>query len=131
MKPILREAFWYDGRGPELKQVHLWGSVLRAIDYENPERSTFDDNMHLLFIGSQSFQFTPEEVYAYSDDIDWSATGNAAIIDLGKSEWLNSFDQRHMSNRHHYKIMFYDEILDLICEHIVPTKGLYSQTVDP
>ncbi|MET4231777.1 hypothetical protein ABIB83_005210 [Bradyrhizobium sp. I1.8.5] len=41
---------------------------------------------------------TPEEVYNFSfDTIDWGpSTRQAAVVNLGKSDWLNRFAQTHL-----------------------------------
>ena len=124
-KPILKDQFWHDGRGPELGKVHLLTSTLKAVEYKNPDWSTGNDQKHLVFEGSQAYLFTPEEVYAYDDDVNWGGIDDAAIVDLGKSDWLHSFNTCHLDRCSHYKIMFYDEILDVICELIEPKNGPY------
>jgi hypothetical protein len=121
LKPILRESFYHDGRGPELQKVHYAGNgiVLKAIDYFNPDDEHKTETLkHLLFLRPQVFMFTPEEVYDYRSAMNWAEYGNAAIVCLGKSKWLQSFSPRHFSKCLHYQVMFYDEFLDVICEGI-------------
>jgi hypothetical protein len=38
--------------------------------------------------------------------------------DFGKSEWLLSFNQQHLDRCSHYRIMFYDEFLDVGATHL-------------
>jgi hypothetical protein len=95
---------------------------LRALEYLNPDEA---DVRHLLFQGTQVSMFTPEEVYNYGrDEIDWGpAIDQAAAVNLGKSEWLLTFAQQHLERCSHYRIMFYDEFLDVICENVGAASG--------
>ena len=131
VKPVLREEFHHDGRGPELQRVHYCdrGATIQAIDYFNPEDVYEPVYLkHLLFTKPQVFMFTPEEVAnCQKSQVDWSKVGNAAIVLLGKSEWLQSFDQMHLGRCDHYLIMFYDEFLDIICVGIQAKQGGYSK----
>jgi len=116
VRPILRGEFFHDGRGPELVKVHYRGrgSTIAAADYTNPG----DPGLrHLLFVGPQTFMFTPEEVENFAP-VSWEATGNASAVCLGRSEWFHSFSTRHLDKCQHYRVMFYDEFLDIICERI-------------
>jgi hypothetical protein len=69
--------------------------------------------------------FTPEEVHNYArDGINWGAAiDHAAAINLGRSEWRLSFSQQHLDRCSHYRIMFYDEFLDVICEDVGASLG--------
>ena len=122
--PYLVEEFTMDGRGPVLEKVH-WaynGATLRAIDFQNLD----DEIQHLFFTGVQVFMFTPEEVINYPTINQlWSENRKAGIICLGKSEWLQSFSPRHLDKCNHYQIMFYDELLDVICENVEVRNGSY------
>ena len=122
--PYLIDKFTNDGRGPVLEKVH-WaynGATLRAIDFQN-----LDDKLqYLFFVGVQVFMFTPEEVINYITISPlWRENRKAGIICLGKSEWLKSFSPRHLDKCNHYQIMFYDELLDVICEGIEVRDGSY------
>jgi hypothetical protein len=57
---------------------------------------------------------TPEEVYNFSfDTIDWGPPPHqAAVVNLGKSDWLNRFAQTHLVRCSHFRLMFYDQIID-------------------
>lgn len=125
---ILRESFYHEGRGPELQKVYYVGNgtILKAIDYFNPDDEFIPDRMkHLLFEKPQIFMFTPEEVYNDSSDIQWHKYNNAAILCLGKSNWLESFSPRHLNRCLHYQVMFYDHYLDVICESIEAKLGSF------
>ena len=73
--------------------------------------------------------FTPEEVHNYvRGGVQWGpAVDQSAIVDLGKSEWLRSFNRLHLERCSHYRILFYDALLDVICEDISAGRGPYSQ----
>ena len=125
MRPLHVEDCWPDGRGPELQQVHYdgQGAVLKAIDDVNPDGRT----RHLLFIKPQVFMFTPEELENYRTSfVNWSVTGKAALVCLGKSPWLSSFAPKHLKECLHFRVMFYDEFLDVICQEVIVQPGSYK-----
>jgi hypothetical protein len=106
--------------------VHFLGTGfnLVALEYMNPDCA---DIKHLVLQGTQVHLFTPEEVYnCLRDEVRWGPSiDSAALVNLGKSEWLLTFDQRHLARCNHYRIMFYDEYLDIICENISADNGPY------
>lgn len=119
-EPIHDEEFWREGRGPELRRV-LWnasGTSVRAIEYFNPDWSDADSDLrHVRFVAPQVVQITPEEI------IGPAQTGTryldhrrAAMFDLGRSGWLESFAQTHLENCRHLQMLFNDELIDIICE---------------
>ena len=63
---------------------------------------------------------TGEEVHG---NILASGESKAAIFEVIDSEWLKSYNPRHLRKCKHYQIMFYDEIYDIICEDIIAGKG--------
>src|SRR5689334_20086469 len=118
---ILRDWIWADGRGPELKNAHYRanGAGLVALDYLNPDHKSDVDVRHLIFRAAQVHMFTPEEVYnVIRDEISWGSLNQAAVVNLGKSAWFRSFNPHHLTQCNHYRVMFYDEYLDVICEGI-------------
>ncbi len=79
---------------------------------------------------------TPEEVENYGiSPTNWSDTGKAAIVSFGRSDWLESFSPQHLRRCKHFRVMFYDEFLDVICEAVIAQAGPYkpqsSDTVAP
>lgn len=126
---VLRDWMWADGRGPELQRVYYVRSQLRALEYLNPDWRSEADVRHLLFDRTQVSMFTPEEVHNYADGgIKWGPTiDQAAVVNLGRSNWLLSFAQLHLERCSHYRLMFYDEFLDVICEGISAGQGPYPQ----
>jgi hypothetical protein len=129
---VLRDWIWASGRGPELRRAHFRGHGLNliALDYLNPDWASDDDVRHLIIHKEQVHQTTPEEVHNYSSDtVRWGPSINqAAVVELGKSSWLLSFSQQHLGNCKHYRIMFYDQYLDIICENITAAAGAYAPT---
>jgi hypothetical protein len=132
-KPILVEAFYHDGRGPSLKRAHWGGNgqILVAIDYFNHDAASEVDQRHVVFGGIQVVMITPEEV------IDYTTLGSrlvshrpAAAFDLGRSEWLNSFSDRHLAKCHHFQLVFYDDLFDIICESVEAREGAYIERVE-
>ena len=127
---LLRDQIWASGRGPELRRIHhsqLGGTSIVAIDYLNPDSASENDIRHLRIHRAQVSMITPEEVHNYgSDKIEWGPPlRQAAVVNLGKSDWLRSFAQQHLGRCNHYRLMFYDEIIDLICEGISAEAGPY------
>jgi hypothetical protein len=129
---VLTREFYHDGRGPELVRLH-WqgqGAVLAAADYYNPDaRHTPEGLRHVRFQRPQVVQITPEEVVNY----DRFGLGEAltqfrpaAALDLGRSPWVEAFEQRHLTQCRHYQLMFYDELLDIICEGVESHAGGYA-----
>lgn len=122
-KSILEKYFYHDGRGPELQKI-VWsnnGAILEGFEYYNPD-DTYNDNdlKHLKVVGFQVVTIASEEVHA---NIQFECGSNAAIIEIKKSEWFSSYNPRHLLDCKHFQIMFYDEIIDLICEKIIVGKG--------
>jgi len=127
MHVIHSKDFFHDGRGPELIAVHLAknSSRLLAIDFSNPDAR---QPMHLKFVGAQSHMFTPEEVENYATPYtDWDKTGGGALVSLGRSTWLRSLSPSPLEECEHFRAMFYDEFLDVICEAIVVGSGAYER----
>lgn len=127
------ECFYHEGRGPVLQRI-CWGSrgarALRAIEYFCPD-DVYDEAhlRHVHFVRPQAFMFTPEEVIPYGSSrvADGSNHRPAAAFDLGRSEWLLSFSQRHLSRCRHFQLLFYDELLDVICEGLEFGSGPYFE----
>jgi hypothetical protein len=120
VKPIWVEKFFHDGRGPELQGVH-WlhnGVVLRALDYFNPGDVHEPGSLRQVIIHRpQVVMITPEEVINYGSATEALAKHTpAAMFDLGASDWLKSFSQRHLEACRHYQLFFYDELFDVIAE---------------
>lgn len=126
--PINVREFHHDGRGPELLRVH-WsasGRVLAAIDYRNPDDSA-GSHRHVEFVAPQVIQITPEEVINYLTASDgYSKYRPAAMLDLGRSAWLDSFNPQHLQRCRHFQLMFYDELIDIVCENVKCIEGRYE-----
>jgi hypothetical protein len=114
------DKFCFDGRGPSLVRA-VWdpdyGTRLLAIEYLNPGDSE-RDLKHVRFFGVQVVMFTPEEVIGLAQMLDSVRESHAAALDYGRSDWLRSFDQQHLAKCRHYKLLFYDDLLDVICERV-------------
>lgn len=115
------EAFWHEGRGPELLRLH-WdssGTILRGADYHNPDRGSTTPVRRVRFARAQVAMITPEEVIDYATLGPLLATHRpAAMFDLGRSPWLESFAPRHLERCHHFRLMFYDQLVDVIAEGV-------------
>ena len=131
-EPFLRDKIWAEGRGPELRRAYFRAGQfgLIALEYLNPDWSSEADIKHLIFHRAQTHLYTPEEVYDVTrDEVRWGPPINqAAIVNLGKSEWLLSFSQQHLARCKHYRLVFYDGYLDVICENITAENGPYHSS---
>jgi hypothetical protein len=122
--PIMTDDFTGDPRGPELVKLH-WdsrGCLLQAIDFARTSDSKL---MHLRFTGFQVYMYTPEEVINY-EPMQWlGETRGVAAYCLGQSPWLKSFSDRHLGACSHYQLLFYDELVDVVCEGVEVIEGGY------
>jgi len=67
---------------------------------------------------------TPEEVIGQGTLGDLRRRYRpAAMFDCGKSEWLRSFAQKHLERCHHYQLVFYDHLLEVIAEGVEVRRG--------
>ena len=115
---IAADKFTSDGRGPELQRA-VWdsrGTLLLAIDY----RDAGGELRHVRFQSPQVVMFTTEEVIG---DL-----GPVGAFDLGHSPWLQSFAQQHLGRCRHFRLLFYDELLDIICESLEFADGVFTPT---
>ena len=122
MQPIHTDEFFHDGRGPEIHYIH-WaqnGALLQAIDYFNPHAVHESSALkHVLIVKPQIVMITPEEAINYSRDGQGMISYKpAAMFDLGRTDWFQSFAQRHLGHCRHFQMFFYDELLDIIAEDI-------------
>lgn len=130
-EPIHTDLFYHDGRGPELQRT-FWstrGAQLQAIEYFNPD-DVYDEASikHVRFDGLQVVMITPEEVIDYGNLASHLEQSRAAMFDLDKSVWLQSFSQRHLSACRHFQLMFYDQLFDIICERVTCHSGTFTNT---
>ncbi len=130
MRIVHLKDFFHDGRGPTLVAVHLasHSAHLLAIDYRLPDSQLVPAPLqHLKFVRAQVYMVTPEEVENYaSTSVNWGATNGGALVSLGRSQWLESFNPFHLSKCEHFRAMFYDEFFDVICEDIQVGQGAYQ-----
>jgi hypothetical protein len=127
-KPIYVELFYAEGRGPQLIKVH-WkfrNEILDAIEFMLPDAASEEDLKYVRFLRPQVVMRTPEEVINYSKLDHISQFGSASMFDLGKSDWLKSFSQRHLGKCSHFQLLFYDELLDVIAEGVEFGNGKFN-----
>jgi hypothetical protein len=129
VRVIAKTKFRHDGRGPELLKVHFStrSAHLVAIDYSPPDWDGKAVGIrHLRITKAQVHMFTPEEVENYqASEPDWGATDKRGLVSLGRTAWLSSFAQRHLDRCEHFRAMFYDYMLDVICEDVTAQEGAY------
>ena len=126
-KPIFTGDFFFDGRGPSLVRIH-WahdGKVLRAIDFDGTRGKA-----HLFFEGMQVYMVTPEDVIELDSHDLMVVDGKIySAVTLGKSEWLSTFAPWYLDKCEHYKFLFYDEMIDVICEDVEVRAGYYQSGI--
>lgn len=111
-RQIGEEHFTPVGRGPELQRI-VWtapGTHVRGVEYFDPNDEYTAANLrHVVFHGVQVTMVTPEEVAALG-------ARTPGCTDLGRSPWLESFALAHLGRCRHFRLQFYDQYLDVICE---------------
>ena len=116
-----------DGRGPELTRM-FWssdGTILRAIEYRLSQDGLV---RHVRLSGVQVVMVTPDEVVGQlPGDIDTPPVRGAYAVRLGRSPFLASFNPRHLGRCAHYRLRFYDELIDLICERVEFVGGSFQE----
>ena len=115
---IAADKLSFDGRGPDLQRA-IWdarGTRLLAIDYTEADGTP----RHVRFGEPQVVMFTPEEVVGDPSD--------GGALDLGRSQWLQSFAPQHLARCRHFQLLFYDELLDIICESLEFADGPFTST---
>ncbi len=124
MTPMFDEVFYHDGRGPELQRV-IWSgghfSDLFGFEYFNPDDKYEASNLkHLRLKRVEAYAMAGEEVHG---NILANSSSRAAIYRVEESDWMKSLNPYHLENCHHFQLIFYDEIFDVICEEIIPGSG--------
>jgi len=101
---------------------------LVAIEYFNPDDVYEPANLkHVALSGVQVVMVTPEEVIGLEQIRDSIAAHRpASMFDLGRNRWLLSFSQQHLGGCRHFQMLFYDELIDVICESIECIDGAYG-----
>jgi len=129
IQPIALEQFRASGRGPSLERVvYSEHGRLRGFEYHKIDDIYDAAHLrHVRVIRPQVVMFTPEEVINY---VAWAAGFSqhvgAGALDLGRSAWLRSFNPLHLSKCHHFQLLFYDELFDIICEGLEFGDGAFE-----
>jgi len=103
------------------------GHRLKAFEYFNPD-DPYDEShvRHIRIINPQVVMSTPEEVINYCEFQPGRYDG-AAAFDCGQSKWLQSFAQQHLKKCSHFRLMFYDELYDIIADELEFNMGRYKE----
>jgi hypothetical protein len=102
------------------------GSSIRAVEYLNPDWSgdLTADLRHVVIEKAQVIQITPEEVISAAQfGSRYGDHRPAAMFDLGRSPWLESFAPDHLGRCRHIQMLFYDQMFDVICEGVRCGRG--------
>ena len=120
------DLFGFDGRGdclehwihdadilfpePEVSDAFASGSIVGA-QY---------DGGWVLFHGLQVIQVVPEEVHSnWHLNFILGDTRKSGVWEIEGSEWMKTFDQRHLAEHKHFIIEFYDELVEVICRTLI------------
>jgi hypothetical protein len=138
--PFPTEHFGYDGRGPSLDRfLHDRERIApgtftdRARPPGNITGAEYDAGFAwVIFDGLQVIQVVPEEVHSY-----WFF-GEAflrvplsGVFEVLESEWMESFKPRHLSGHRHFILVFYDQLVEVICQRLVFGRGRFDIAQHP
>jgi hypothetical protein len=119
----LESEFHHDGRDPELQRV-VWafdGKILQGFEYYNPEDTYEEEGIkHLELVGVEVYSMAIEEVH---NNILATRESKASVFRIENSLWLKQYNPSHLEGCSHYRIIFYDEIYDVICKEIKVGNG--------
>ena len=136
--PVTTTYFGYDGRGPTLRRwIHDRDLVLPGSDGGRGQlpgriKGAEYDSSWVVFRGMQVTQIVPEEVHSY-----WffgllpensKRTGAYEVID---SAWKASFHPRHLASQRHFVLVFYDDLVEVLCRELVFGSGAFHIAEHP
>lgn len=133
VQPISTPHFGYDGRGPSLMRwIHDRERVLPGTDKGRkklPGHITGAEHTEgwVVFQGLQVLQTVPEEVHS-----DWffellpSGTKHTGVYEVIGSAWKASFNQQHLADQRHFILVFYDDLVEVLCSSLVFGSGTFQ-----
>jgi hypothetical protein len=145
--PIRTEHFGFDGRGPELIRWLYYSDLLfegtfwpdapngiHGAEYRIPPLSTGDPlpsttvavvdptqcpRAWVVFHGLQVIQVVPEEVHSYWHSTVYEPGTRTGVWEVIGSEWLASFNPRHLANHKHFVLEFYDDLVEVVARELI------------
>jgi len=133
VQPISTPQFGYDGRGPSLARwIHDRECVLTGTD---KGRATLPGHIigaehsegWVVFQGLQVLQTVPEEVHSYwFFELLPSDAKHTGVYEVSDSAWKASFDQRHLADQRHFILVFYDDLVEVLCGSLVFGSGTFQ-----
>jgi hypothetical protein len=88
-------------------------------------RGLIADDGWVIFHRHQVVLAVPDEVHSYwHHELDSHQISSFACR-IDESEWLTSFDQRHLSRCQHFVLDFRDYVLEVICEKLLFGSGAF------
>jgi len=117
---------WGDIRGPDLVRW-ITDSDLRFSGIENvygPARGdimgALSHNHWVLFHGLQVIKIIPDEVHsAWHYDFMHENEEFSSAWKIDNSQWIKTFNPRHLENHSHFLIRFYDDVIEVICKELI------------
>lgn len=73
----------------------------------------------VIFHGLQVIQIVPEEVHSYWHLKHAEPGVNTCAWRVIDSEWKASFAQHHLANHEHFLLVFYDDLVEVICRELL------------
>lgn len=138
VQPITTPHFGYDGRGPSLTRwIQDRECVLPGTDKGRaplPGGITGAEHTEgwVFFQGLQVVQTVPEEVHSYwFFELLPDGTKHTGAYEVTDSTWKASFSQRHLADQRHFILVFYDDLVEVLCRELVFGAGEFRIAEHP
>ena len=80
----------------------------------------------VVFHGLQVIQIVPEEVHSYWHRPSSEPSTRSGVWEVVGSDWLASFNPRHLENHKHFVLEFYDDLVEVIARDLIFGHGEFS-----
>src|SRR5262249_12633830 len=80
----------------------------------------------VVFHGLQVIQMVPEEVHSYWHIASYKPGTRSGVWEVVDSDWLASFNPRHLENHKHFVLEFYDDLVEVIATDLIFGHGEFS-----
>lgn len=95
-------------------------------EFEVPTGVVTDDGW-LVFHRCQIVMAVPDEVHSYwHHQLPGDPLTYGSVWRISESEWLATFDPRHLKNCHHFVIDLEGDVVEVICEALLGGDGQFN-----